>query len=332
MHIRIMNHGVILALLLAFCLPSLARAGSLVEITAPEQVGIAKPFLIRVASPYPLAGITVRWNGRTVRPTMSWEDGKSVAMILLGVGLRQKTGVYTIDVRASVWGQMRRFCRSVEVVESIWDKEVLRVPQKMVTPPVEALVRIARERRLVRALLAEASPWQYWKRPFFRPAKGKMLSRFGLYRIFNGKTKARHTGLDFRAWEGTSLYAMAEGKVVLTGNLYYAGNAVFINHGGGFVSMACHMSKILVREGDMVVPGQVIGLSGATGRVNGAHLHLSTFVLGKAVDPELFFTGELESVFNESTVFSDDKISLKIIRPRLAPLWVGPFIDSVRMQ
>lgn len=168
------------------------------------------------------------------------------------------------------------------------------------------MARIKRERKLIRAAIGTVSPERYWELPFTRPAKGKMLSRFGLHRVFNGNVKARHTGLDFRAWLGTPLYAVASGKVVLTGHFYYAGNAVFIDHGNGLVSMSCHMSKILVKQGDMVKAGQRIGLSGATGRVTGAHLHLGLFVLGKPVDPELLFDGKLESEFNEITVIPID--------------------------
>jgi len=89
---------------------------------------------------------------------------------------------------------------------------------------------------------------------------------------------------------------MAPGTVLLVGNFYYAGNCAFIDHGNGLVSLSCHMSKVLIKKGDIVESGQKIGLSGATGRVNGAHLHLATFVQGKVVDPEPFFDGTLELI------------------------------------
>jgi hypothetical protein len=281
-----------LALLLCVCLPSLSLAGDMVDVFAPAQVGIGKPFLVRISTWYPLEDLRVVWNEKTVQPSVTWWDGKSGAMLLLGIGLRQDVGTYTLEVIVDIWGHERSFSRNIEVVESVWGQETLSVPPKMVTPPATELARIEREREQVMAVLGTVSPERFWNIPFVRPVKGKMLSRFGLHRVFNGETKSRHTGLDFRAWEGTPLHAIAAGRVVLTGHFYYAGNAVWIDHGNGLISMSCHMSKMLVREGDMVDAGQKIGLSGATGRVNGAHLHLSVFALGHVVDPEVLFESD----------------------------------------
>lgn len=278
--------------------PALARPRPMVDIRVPEATGVGKPFLAVIESWYPLENVRVRWNGVEVRPTVSRDSEKYVAPVLLGIGLRGETGTYPIEVTASIWGHERTFSTDLTIVESAWGSETLRVEPKMVTPPPEAMARIERERELITAAINTVSDVRYWTMPFSRPAKGKMLSRFGLHRVFNGHTKSRHTGLDFRAWLGTPLYAMAAGRVVLTGSFYYAGNGVLIDHGNGLVSLSAHMSKILVREGDMVEAGQTIGLSGATGRVTGAHLHLAVFVQGQVVDPELFFTGEIENIFN----------------------------------
>lgn len=282
------------ALVLLVLLPCMAGAAGMVEVSAPDSVGVGKPFLVRIASWYPLEDLRVQWNGKTVRPTVTEEAGKSEAMVLLGIGLRGDVGVYPIEVTTNIWGHERQVATTVNVVESTWGHETLRVPPKMVKPPKEVQARIQREREQILAAIRTVSPQRYWTLPFSRPAKGKMLSRFGLHRVFNGETKSRHTGLDFRAWLGTPLYSMAAGKVVLVGHFYYAGNAVLIDHGNGLVSLSAHMSKVLVKQGDMVEAGQKIGLSGATGRVNGAHLHLGTFVQGKVVDPELFFDGSLD--------------------------------------
>jgi murein DD-endopeptidase MepM/ murein hydrolase activator NlpD len=220
---------------------------------------------------------------------------RSESVLLLGVDLRGGTGAYPLEVTARIWGHERRFSRTIEVGESEWGIETLSVAPKMVRPPASEQARIEKDREAVRAALATASPERYWTAPLYRPVKGKMLSRFGLYRTFNGNVAARHTGLDFRAWLGTPIHAVAAGRVVLTRNLYYGGNSVLIDHGNGFFTMSCHLSKTKVKEGDMIGAGQVIGLSGATGRVTGAHLHLAAYVLGAVVDAEPLLAGSVLS-------------------------------------
>lgn len=294
-----LSKGRLISAIIAACLlfPVMvsAQVRPMVDILTPETAGVGKPFLVEITSWYPLEDVRVRWNDTEVRPAVTLKDGKYMAPVLLGIGLRGDIGTYPIEVVASIWGHERVFATDMRIVESTWGHETLRVEPRMVKPPLEVQDRIKSEREIIGTAINTLSDTRYWELPFSRPAKGKMLSRFGLHRIFNGDTKSRHTGLDFRAWLGTPLYAMAAGKVVLTGSFYYAGNAVFIDHGNGLISMSAHMSKILVKEGDMVTPGQKIGLSGATGRVTGAHLHLATFVQGQVVDPEPFFANTLET-------------------------------------
>jgi murein DD-endopeptidase MepM/ murein hydrolase activator NlpD len=288
-----------LALLTFLCLSGLARAGGMVDVQAPSSVGRGKAFMVRIGTWYPLDDLEVRWNGKSVHPAVVKTGERSEAVLLLGVGLRGDTGTYPLEVVAHIWGHERRFFRTIEVGESEWGTETLSVPPKMVRPPASEQARIEKDREMVRAALALATPERYWTAPLSRPVKGKMLSRFGLYRTFNGNVASRHTGLDFRAWLGTPIRAVAAGKVVLTRHLYYGGNTVIIDHGNGFLSMSCHLSKTKVKEGAMVEAGQVVGLSGATGRVTGAHLHLAVFVLGAVVDPEPFFAGTFSGEVNE---------------------------------
>jgi hypothetical protein len=289
--------GSSLVLVLCLCLPGLSRAGGMVDVFAPASVGRGKPFVVRIGTWYPLQDLEVRWNGRSVHPAVTQHGERSEAVLLLGVGLRGETGSFPLDVVARIWGHERRFSRTVAVGESRWGTETLTVDPKMVHPPERERARIAQERETLRAALAVASPERYWSAPFYRPVKGRMLSRFGLYRTFNGNVAARHTGLDFRAWLGTPIHAAAAGRVVLVPRFYYAGNSVLIDHGNGFFTMSCHLSETKVKEGDMVRAGQVVGLSGATGRVTGAHLHLAAFVLGAAVDPEVLFQVTGDNIF-----------------------------------
>jgi len=117
-------------------------------------------------------------------------------------------------------------------------------------------------------------------------------SRFGSRRVFNGQPRNPHSGADFAAKTGEPVRAVADGVVALAGNEFFAGNAVFLDHGDGLISMSFHLSEILVKEGDKVIRGQLLGKVGATGRVTGPHLHFGLRWHGARVDPLELLTGK----------------------------------------
>lgn len=114
-------------------------------------------------------------------------------------------------------------------------------------------------------------------------------ARFGDRRYINGEPRSPHTGADYGVPTGTPVQAVADGVVALEGNFFFSGNSVFIDHGDGLISMSFHLSKIRVHEGEEVHRGEVIGLSGATGRVTGPHLHFGVRWHDARVDPNLLF-------------------------------------------
>ena len=123
---------------------------------------------------------------------------------------------------------------------------------------------------------------------FTQPAAGRLASRFGLRRFFNGEARAPHSGLDVAVPRGTPIKATRPGTVLAVGDYFFNGKTVFVDHGNGLISMVCHLDRIDVRAGEPVDQGQHVGLSGMTGRASGPHLHWSMVLNGVMVDPELF--------------------------------------------
>jgi murein DD-endopeptidase MepM/ murein hydrolase activator NlpD len=159
--------------------------------------------------------------------------------------------------------------------------------QNMVEPNAVELARIDREKEVTDAIKRSFSP-SAPDTAFAPPANGRLSSRFGLRRVFNGQPRAPHGGLDFAVPAGTPVRAPADGTVVNTGNYFFNGNTVLVDHGQGLISAYMHLSKISVSYGQRVKQGEILGNVGATGRATGPHLHWSVILNNTPVDPELF--------------------------------------------
>ncbi len=161
--------------------------------------------------------------------------------------------------------------------------------QSYVNPDQAQLDRYAREAKEQNEVyLSFTTPtWSSFPK-FIVPTKGKFTNSFGRKRFFNGEQRAPHSGLDIPAPIGQSVIAPADGVVVQTGNYFFNGNTVMIDHGHGLISMFCHLSAIKVSIGQHVSQGELIGLVGKTGRVTGPHLHWGMSLNDARVDPQLF--------------------------------------------
>ncbi len=165
-------------------------------------------------------------------------------------------------------------------------ESITGVEEKYVSPSAAELARIEREKQETAAVFARSGARRF-SLPLGAPlAELPEGGRFGARRIFNGQARSPHGGTDFKAAPATTVYAAADGVVALAANQYFAGNAVYLDHGDGLVTMSFHLSELLVANGDEVKRGQAIGKVGATGRVTGPHLHFGARWRGARVDPQ----------------------------------------------
>lgn len=160
--------------------------------------------------------------------------------------------------------------------------------QRQVNPNPDDLKRIEQELDVQVRAYRTFSPVTPSNLLLDKPVDGPLSSKFGVRRFFNGEERNPHAGLDFAVPAGTPIKSPAAGKVILIGNYFFNGNTVFVDHGQGFISMFCHMSKIDVKVGDAVPRGGVVGRVGSTGRATGPHMHWNISLNDARVDPAIF--------------------------------------------
>jgi murein DD-endopeptidase MepM/ murein hydrolase activator NlpD len=203
---------------------------------------------------------------------------------LLGIALDTAPGELEIAVVDGATATVR----TITVRDKRYPEQRLTVrDRRKVDPDPDDLARIAREKERSEALKRRFTP-AVPDTALALPATGPLSSRFGLRRVFNGQPRNPHAGLDVAVATGAPVRAPTAGTVVDTGDYFFNGNTVFIDHGQGLLTAYMHLSHITVLPGQVVRRGEVLGAAGATGRVTGPHLHWAVILNGTAVDPELF--------------------------------------------
>jgi murein DD-endopeptidase MepM/ murein hydrolase activator NlpD len=202
------------------------------------------------------------------------------------VSLDQSPGTEGIEVTGTTArGRAVAGSLAVTIKNKEFPREELDVAPRYVSPPKEIEERLTRERERLAAIYRLRRPGPAFDQPFVRPVPGGPTSVFGMRRIYNGEPRSPHPGLDLRAASGSVVAASGAGRVVLAADLYYSGNTVILDHGGGLFTLYAHLSEIEVHEGDAALAGERLGLSGATGRVTGPHLHWGAKIGKQPFDP-----------------------------------------------
>lgn len=215
---------------------------------------------------------------------------------LVGIPLSAKPGTDYIELRKLNGSKQKQ---SFVITDKAYQEQHLTITNKRkVNPNKEDLKRIEKERAIKNRARKHWSD-DVVKTEFMVPVEGHISSVFGLRRFFNEQPRAPHSGLDIAAPEGTPIKAMESGTVIEAGNFFFSGNMVYIDHGQGLISLYAHMHRIDVKPGEAIQKGQVIGAVGQTGRVTGAHLHLSVIANETMIDPALLLP-ELYSVETSS--------------------------------
>jgi hypothetical protein len=263
--------------------PNVPGEGSLVVLTLePQHTGL------------PVFELRARARGRDVALS-PLDDGTYFGLVAAPLGAHEVPVDITITL---VDGTRMTRHLSLLVEGRDFPATRLQVASRFTEPDRRTLERIQREREIVRAALATVTAVPLWSGPFIMPRDDATTSPYGQRRLFNNEQRSQHTGLDIRGRTGDPIYASNSGRVILARNLFYTGNAVYIDHGLGIVTGYFHLSEFEVREGQWVEKGQLIGRVGATGRVTGPHLHWGLYLQGAALDPRTLLVPELAGISN----------------------------------
>jgi murein DD-endopeptidase MepM/ murein hydrolase activator NlpD len=239
-------------------------------------------------SPWP-GGIVVHDVGSTQRGApLVWQGMKRVMVLphegrwkaVVGVPLDAEPGPFLLDVEGSK--------AIIDIKPHAYAEQRLTIANRSYVSPGQAqLERIGRERKVIDTALNSFRDVELSELSLAAPVEGRRSSSFGLRRFYNDQPRSPHKGMDIAAGEGTPIAAPLGGIVTATGDYFFNGNTVIVDHGQGYVTMYCHLSEISVEEGQLIATGETLGAVGATGRVTGPHLHFGTYLNGTAVDPAI---------------------------------------------
>ena len=224
-------------------------------------------------------------------PVVSFNDKRTLVLqqnsewvAVIGIPLDQSVGVAKVTVRDS---DDNISTVTFDVKPHAYREQHLTVNKSYVDLSEQQLDRVGKERKVIDEALTNWRDAKLTDVALFQPVSGSRSSSFGLRRFFNEQPRSPHKGMDIAADRGTTIVAPRDGVVTATGQFYFNGNTVFIDHGQGLVTMYCHLDEIDVEEGQQLTAGATLGTVGATGRVTGPHLHFGTYLNGTAVDPAL---------------------------------------------
>ena len=231
----------------------------------------------------PTAG-ECRWEGETYSLFPAGDGYRAILPVAPDAPVGPRELVVVLREPA---GEVVRATRTVKVVKRDFGVQKLRMSKS--TARLYTDRDAERERELIHGALARVSAEQLWRGPFAWPCKGRVSTGFGLARSVNGEIEYRHRGLDIAAAAGAPVVAAAAGVVSLVADDFKLhGKTIALDHGQGVSTLYLHLSKIHVKQGQRVVPGERIGAVGATGAATGPHLHWAVYVHDHAVEPHFW--------------------------------------------
>jgi len=259
--------------------------------TTPATLANGSPFLLAVSPATKVTQIKGAWMGKDLMFFQGKsQQGSQTWYALSGIDVEITPGAYPLTIDATnADGKPLHATIQIPVGAAKYRTGTLTVAPNFVEPDAATQKEIAADKEIKDRIFAHSAAAPQWAGDFAKPVNQPSTDSFGTRRTFNGKLASIHRGMDFRAPSGTPVAAANSGTVVLAQRLFYEGNCVVIDHGLGFTTIYMHLSRIDVSAGQKVRKREHLGLSGATGRVTGPHLHFAARWQGAYLDPAGLF-------------------------------------------
>jgi len=251
----------------------------------PTKLIGGSPVLFEVRTPAGTKAVTASWFGHEViffhQSGNSWYG-------LAGIPAETPSANYELRLTQIVGsGKTIDIQRKIKIARAVYPRIPVKVAKQYTEPSPEQLTAIAADKQIKQKAFATVGEQKLWSGQFQAPVDAPISGVFGTERVFNQQVQSRHQGLDYAAPIGTPVHAVNKGTVILARPMFFEGSCVVIDHGQGLLSLYLHLSEIRVKEGEEIPAGQVLGLSGGTGRASGPHLHLAVRWQGVYLNPAI---------------------------------------------
>jgi murein DD-endopeptidase MepM/ murein hydrolase activator NlpD len=252
----------------------------------PMGLSNGSPVLFEIKPPAKLRAVSAAWLGHSI--SFSYSPADMVWYGLGGISLTTTPGAYDLRVTETfASGRTAEVVRKIKIVAATYPKITIKVAKQYTEPSQEQLTAISADKGVKAKVFEAVTAKRVWTGRFVVPVSAPVSDVFGTARVFNEKVQSRHQGLDFAVGPGTPVHAINDGVVLLARPMFFEGNCVVIDHGQGLLSLYLHLSEFKVKEGEEVRSGDLIALSGGTGRASGPHLHLAIRWQGVYINPAI---------------------------------------------
>ncbi len=250
----------------------------------PLRLVNGSPVVFRVSPPARLQSLSGKWLEHEV--FFSFDARTKTWFGIAGTSLETRPGTYGLELKGATADRHDFYLRRDFTVRAAkYPHIAVSVARQYTEPSPEQLERINQEKTLKQDLFARIDPERGWSGQFRPPVDAAVSDVFGTRRTFNGEVRSVHQGLDYAVPPGTTVSALNAGTVLLARPLFFEGSCVVLDHGQGLLTLYLHLSEIRVKESEQVARGQEIGLSGASGRATGPHLHIAVRWQGVYLNP-----------------------------------------------